>query len=131
MEGSKTKYFSTCEDPTTAEYKNSIIIVVLFLLLLSLLGINVCIISGGIVDFITDIFAPIFRNVLDMFGHSFGAALKHGAEDLTEGAKVGVEVVGSSVADAGDIIMEQTKKEGFTDLDAYLNESPHKPIQFE
>jgi hypothetical protein len=131
MEGSKTKYFSTCEDPSTAEYKNSIIIIVLILLVLSLLGINVCTISGGIIDFITDIFAPVFRNVLDMFGYSFGAALKNSAEDLTEGAKVGVEVVGSSVADAGDIIMEQTKKEGFSDFDIYINSSPYKQIQFE
>jgi len=125
------KYFSTCEDPSTAEYKNSIIIVVLFLLVLSLLGINVCTISGGIVDFITNIFAPIFRNVLDTFGYSFGAALKHSAEDLTDGAKIGVEVVGSSVAEAGEIIMEQTIKEGFTDFDTYLNASPHKPNEFE
>ena len=131
MEGSKMKYFSTCEDPSTAEYKNSIIIIVLILLVLSLLGINVCSISGGIIDFITDIFAPVFRNVLDMFGYSFGAALKNSAEDLTDGAKVGVEVVGSSVADAGDIIMEQTKKEGFSDFDIYINSSPYKQIQFE
>jgi hypothetical protein len=121
----QTKYFSTCENPTITEYKNTIIIIFLTLIVLSLLGVNICNISTGAVDFVTDIFAPIFRNVLDMFGYSFGSALKHTADDITDGAKVGVEVVGGSVSDVGDIIMEQTKKEGFINLDAFLNASPY------
>lgn len=129
METTQTKYFSTCEDPITVEYKNTIIIIFLSLIVLSLLGINVCGMSTGIVDVITGVFAPIFRNVLDMFGYTFGSALKNVAEDVTGGAKVGVEVVGGSVADAGDIIMDQTRKEGFVNLDAFLNASPFKPSE--
>jgi hypothetical protein len=129
METTQTKYFSTCEDPTTTEYKNTIIIIFLTLIVLSFLGINICEMSTGIVDVITGVFAPIFRNVLDMFGYSFGSALKNTAEDLTGGAKVGVEVVGGSVVDAGDIIMDQTKNEGFVNLDTFLNASPFGQVE--
>jgi len=129
METTQTKYFSTCEDPTTTEYKNTIIIIFLVLIVLSLLGINICEISTGIVDVITGVFAPIFRNVLDMFGYTFGSALKNAAEDLTGGAKVGAEVIGATVVDAGEIIMDQTNNEGFANLDTFLNASPFKPSE--
>jgi hypothetical protein len=120
-----TKYFSSCEDPTIVEYKNSIMIIFLSLIILSVLGINICGMSARVVDFTAGIFAPIFRNVLDMFGYSFGAALKHTAGDLADGAKLGVEVVGGAAEDAGEIIMEQTKKEGLINIDTFLNMSPY------
>jgi hypothetical protein len=122
METQSNKIFTTCEDSATVESKNTIIIVFLTLFILSLLGINVLGIGSGIIDFIANIFAPIFRNVLDMFGYSFGAAIKNTAADITDGAKVGVEVVGDSAKDAGEIIMEQTKRENF---DTFLNTSPY------
>ena len=122
METQSNKIFTTCEDSATVEHKNTIIIMLLGLFVLSLLGINVLGISSGIVEFITDIFAPIFRNVLDMFGYSFGAAIKHTAIDVKNGAKVGVEIISDSAKDAGEIIMEQTKRENF---DTFLNTSPH------
>jgi len=122
METPSNKIFTTCEDSTTVEHKNTLIIMLLSLFVLSLLGINVLGIGSGVVEFITDIFAPIFRNVLDMFGYSFGAAIKHSAMDIRDGAKVGVEVVSDSAKDAGEIIMEQTKNENF---DTFLNTSPY------
>jgi hypothetical protein len=131
MDNVPTKYFSTCEDATTVEYKNSVIIVIITMFLLSILGINVFGFGAKIIDFITDIFAPIFRNVLDMFGYSFGSALKNAAGDVKKGAVIGVEVVGDSVRDAGDIIMEQTHNESFMDLDTYLNTAPNISYEVE
>lgn len=131
MDNVPTKYFSTCEDATTVEYKNSIIIIILTVFLLSILGINVLAFANKFVDFITDIFAPIFRNVLDMFGYSFGSALKNTASDVKKGAVIGVEVVGDSVRDAGDIIMEQSKNETFMNLDTYLNTAPNVSYEVE
>lgn len=122
MESQTNKVFTTCEDSNTVEFKNTIIIILLSLLVLSILGINVLGIGSSIVDFITDVFAPIFRNVLDMFGYSFGAAVKNSAIDAKNVAKVGVEVLGDSAKNAGEIIMEQTKKENF---DTFLNTSPY------
>jgi hypothetical protein len=128
METQSNKVFTTCEDSNTVESKNTIIIILLSLFVLSLLGINVLGIGSGILDFITDIFAPIFRNVLDMFGYSFGAAIKHAAMDVKKGARVGVEVVSDSAKDAGEIIMEQTKKEN---CDTFLNTSPYSETTVE
>ena len=122
MESRTNKIFTTCEDSNTVESKNTIIIILLSLLVLSILGINVLGIGSSVVDFITDVFAPIFRNVLDMFGYSFGAAIKNSAIDAKNVAKVGVEVIGDSAKNAGEIIMEQTKKENF---DTFLNTSPY------
>lgn len=122
METQSKKIFTTCEDSATVESKNTIIIIFLSLFVLSLLGINILGIGSGIIDFFTSIFAPIFRNVLDLFGYSFGAAIKNSANDAKNVAKFGVEVVGDSAKDAGEIIMEQTKKENF---DMFLNTSPY------
>jgi len=121
MEKTSLNRFSTCENSTTSEYKNSIIIILLSLVILSILGVNVFGIGAGVVDFITDIFSPILRNVLDMFGYSLGAAIRSAADQATDGAKFGVEVVGGSVKDAGQIVMQQTKKEHF---DNFLNSAP-------
>uniref|UniRef100_A0A6C0B8C4 Uncharacterized protein n=1 Tax=viral metagenome TaxID=1070528 RepID=A0A6C0B8C4_9ZZZZ len=122
METQPKKIFTTCEDSSTVEYKNTIIIMLLGLFILSLLGINVLGMGSRIIDSIIDIFAPIFRNVLDMFGYSFGSAIKYTASEAENVAKVGIEVVGDSGKDAGEIIMQQTKKENF---DTFLNTSPY------
>jgi len=122
MEGEKV--FSTCEDVVIAEYKNVIIIILLSIFILALLGVNVCGLSSNLIDFVTDIFAPILRNVLDMFGYSIGSAIKNTAHDVKNGAKTGVDIAGDAVGDAGAVIMQQTKKENFSALDILINSAP-------
>lgn len=122
MEGEKI--FTTCENTSTVEFKNVIIIILFSLFILALLGVNVCTISSNLIDFVTDIFAPIFRNVLDTFGYSIGSAIKNTAEDVKNGTIIGVDVAGDAVADAGGVIMQQTKKENFSNLDFIINTPP-------
>jgi hypothetical protein len=122
MEGEKV--FTTCENASIVEYKNVIIIILFSLFILAVLGVNVCTISSNLIDFVTDIFAPILRNVLDMFGYSIGSALKNTAVDVKNGTIVGVDVAGDAVADAGGVIMQQTKKENFSVLDDFINKGP-------
>jgi hypothetical protein len=122
MEGEKV--FTTCENASIVEYKNVIIIILFSLFILAVLGVNVCTISSNLIDFVTDIFAPIFRNVLDMFGYSIGSAIKNTAVDVKQGAIIGVDVAGDAVADAGGVIMQQTKKENFSVLDDLINKGP-------
>jgi hypothetical protein len=118
------KIFTTCESVSIVEYKNVIIIIILSLIILALLGVNVCSISSNLIDFVADIFAPILRNVLDVFGYSFGSAIKNTAEDIKSGAKVGVDVASDAVSDAGGVIIQQTKKENFLNLDNIINDAP-------
>lgn len=122
MEGEKV--FTTCENASIVEYKNVIIIILLILFILALLGVNVCSMSSNLIDFITKIFGPIFRNVLDMFGYSIGSAIQNTAIDVKNGAKIGVDVAGDAVASAGGVIMQQTKKENFSNLDNIINHAP-------
>jgi hypothetical protein len=124
MEGEKV--FTTCENASIVEYKNVIIIILLVLFILALLGVNVCSMSSNVIDFITNIFAPIFRNVLDMFGYSIGSAIQNTALDVKDGAIIGVDIAGDAVANAGGVIMQQTKKENFSVLDDFINKSPEK-----
>jgi hypothetical protein len=124
------RVFTTCEDSTVVEYKNTIVIASLSLIILALLGINVCGILSNAVDFVSNVFSPIVRNVLDVFGYSIGSALKHTAEDVKQGAKTGVDIVGDTVEDAGDLIMAQTK-EHFTVLDNIINTAPESMINRE
>lgn len=122
METTPNKIFTTCEDSATVEYKNTIIIMLLGLFVLAILGVNVLGIGSGIVEIVINIFSSIFRNVLDMFGYSFGAAIKNTAIDIKNGAQIGVEVVGDSAKDAGEIIMDQSRRENF---DVFLNTAPY------
>ena len=122
MEGEKV--FTTCENASIVEYKNVIIIILLILFILALLGVNVCSMSSNLIDFITKIFGPIFCNVLDMFGYSIGSAIQNTAIDVKNGAKIGVDVAGDAVASAGGVIMQQTKKENFSNLDNIINHAP-------
>jgi hypothetical protein len=122
MEGEKV--FTTCENASIVEYKNVIIIILLVLFILALLGVNVCSMSSNAIDFVTNIFAPIFRNVLDMFGYSIGSAIQNTALDVKDGAIIGVDIAGDAVANAGGVIMQQTKKENFSVLDDFINKAP-------
>jgi hypothetical protein len=128
MEGEKV--FTTCEDASMTEYKNVVIIILLSIFFLALLGVNVCTLSSHLIDFVTDTFAPILRNVLDMFGYSIGSAIKNTAYDVKEGAKAGVDIAGDAVGDAGGVIMQQTKKENFSALDILINSGPEAMSNF-
>jgi hypothetical protein len=121
MEGEKI--FTTCEDSFIVEYKNFLIIILLSLFILVILGINICALFSGVVDFLVGIFAPIFRNVLDMFGYSIGSALNASAQDVKQGVMTGVDIAGDSVSDAGKIIMDQSK-DNFSTLDNLINSAP-------
>jgi hypothetical protein len=122
MEGEKI--FTTCENASIVEYKNVIIIIILILFILALLGVNVCSMSSNLIEFITSIFGPIFRNVLDMFGYSIGSAIQNTAIDVKYGAQIGVDIAGDAVANAGEVIMQQTKKENLSNLDNIINHAP-------
>jgi hypothetical protein len=100
--------FSTCEDVYYSEYKNFIIIVLLTLLILAVLGINVCWFVGDMVGFLLNPIIQVVRNILNVFVYGIGHAINDVADAAADGAKAGIEIADGTVHDATNILIDAT-----------------------
>ena len=110
--------------------KNSIIIILCVLLLLSFLGINLLNISGNIVQTFANIFGPLVAQILSIFGYTTGTLINIGADVAGDTAKAGIDIaegslhsVGNILRDASDDHVNEQSKSG---LDSALNQSKNK-----
>lgn len=105
--------------------KNFIISTLIFLLILSSLGINILNVVGDFVESITKIFGPLIKQLLSVLGYTAGTVIDETAEVATDVATAGIEIAGDSVQSVGTILKDlsadninvQTRQE----LDKSLN----------
>lgn len=104
------------EGPTTTDMgedwfssKNTLIIVLGVLLLLSFLGINVLTTGGNIVQIFADIFGPLFNQILSLFGYTAGAIINTGADVVGDTAIAGIEIAQGSIENVGDLLIDASK----------------------
>tara|TARA_B110000967_G_scaffold209552_1_gene266239 strand:- start:7839 stop:8405 length:567 start_codon:yes stop_codon:yes gene_type:complete len=110
--------------------KNFIISTLLFLLILSSLGINILNVLGELVDSITNIFGPLLKQLLSVLGYTAGTVIDETAEVATDVATAGIEIAGDSVQSVGTLLKDmsssninlQTRQE----LDKNLNNSSNE-----
>lgn len=84
--------------------KNAIIIVLLILLVLSFVGVNLLIVSGNILNTISNIFGPVFVNLLSMLGYSTGELINTTSEVVADTAKLGIDVANGTVHSVGNLL---------------------------
>jgi len=107
------------------------------LLILSLLGINLFIIVGNVVQVVINIFKPLIYQILAIFGYTAGTLLNTTADITSDVARAGVDIAEGTVQSVGNLLKDaskesvniQTKK----DLDVVMKEpksdSSESPIQ--
>jgi len=88
--------------------KNFIISTLLFLLILSSLGINILNVLGDLVESITRIFGPLIRQLLSVLGYTAGTVIDETAGVATDVATAGIEIAGDSVQTVGTLLKDMS-----------------------
>lgn len=86
--------------------KNFIITILVFLLILSFLGINLLTIFGDIVKTITDIFGPLFSQILSFFGYTTGTVINKTADVVGDTAKAGIDIAEGAIQNVGNLLKD-------------------------
>jgi len=89
--------------------KNLIISILVFLLILSFLGINLLNMIGNLMENIVSVFGPLVKQILSVFGYTAGTIIDKTADVATDVATTGVELAGGSVQSLGHILKDASK----------------------
>ena len=119
--------------------KNFIIVILTGLLILSFLGINLLASMGNIVDVLSNIFGPLFTQILSVFGYTAGTVIDKSTDIVTDVAKHGIDLAGDTVQSAADLLKDASrpgvdnkavtqldKSFGDASFDTVLNKSKYK-----
>ena len=117
--------------------KNYMIIILVVLLILSLLGINLFIIVGNVVQVVINIFKPLIYQILAIFGYTAGTLLNTTADITSDVARAGVDIAEGTVQSVGNLLKDASKGsvnvQTKNDLDVVMKEpksdSSDSPIQ--
>ena len=89
--------------------KNTIIMLLIFLLILSFLGINLLNISGDIVQRISNIFGPVFVNFLSLFGYTTGTVINKTADVVADASKTGIDIAEGTAQSVGGLFLKASQ----------------------
>jgi hypothetical protein len=89
--------------------KNLIIIVLTALLILSFLGINLLASLGNLVETISNIFGPLFIQILSIFGYTAGTVIDKSTDVVTDVAKSGIDLAGDTIQSAADLLKNASR----------------------
>lgn len=89
--------------------KNTIIILLIFLLILSFLGINLLNISGDIMQRISNIFGPVFVNFLSLFGYTTGTVINKTADVVADASKTGIDIAEGTAQSVGGLFLKASQ----------------------
>ena len=98
------------QQPNNQNKNQTVIIgVLIFLLVLSFLGINLLSTTGNILEYVSNILGPIFNQILGLLGYTTGTVINKTTDVVTDTAKVGIDITGGAVRDVGDLLIDSTK----------------------
>jgi len=110
--------------------KTLLIIILAIILFFSLLGINVFIIIGNLINTLVAIFGPLILNILSLFGYTTGGVLGKTAGVVGDTTQTGIEVAEGTVQSFGDVLKDISRlymnPDAASRLDAILDTSPNK-----
>ena len=116
---------------TSSEYnKNLIIGILVFILVLSFVGINLLYLTGNVVDYLNKLFGPFILNILSVFGYTTGTIINTSAEVVGESAKFGIDVAQDSIQNVGNLLKKSSENidpKMKNALDSSINVGIYKP----
>ena len=89
--------------------KNTVIMLLIFLLILSFLGINLLNISGDIIQRISNIFGPVFVNFLSLFGYTTGTVINKTADLVGDASKTGIDIAEGTAQSVGGLFLKASQ----------------------
>jgi hypothetical protein len=84
--------------------KNMVIVVLTVLLVLSFLGINLLASMGNILQTISNVFGPLFTQILSVFGYTAGTVIDKSTDVVTDVAKSGIDLAGDTIQSAAELL---------------------------
>jgi len=108
---SKPKLLSTPPSSNEGMFsnKNTVIIVLVFLLVLSFLGINLLNIFGNWIQTLISIFGPLVSQILSIFGYTAGTVIDKSAEVVGDVATAGVDIAEGTLHSVGGLLKDASK----------------------
>ena len=85
--------------------KNTIIVILTILLILSFLGINLLDIASNIIKSIVYILGPFISQILAVFGYTSGTLINKGADVVSDTAKIGIDIAEGTVQNVGNLLI--------------------------
>lgn len=89
--------------------KNSIILVLVVLLILSFLGINILSIGSNLLSAVSNIVVPFFINILAFLGYTTGTLLSTSSVIVGESAKKAIDVAQDTLHESGNALVNISK----------------------
>jgi hypothetical protein len=85
--------------------KNTIIVILTILLILSFLGINLLDIVSNIIKSIVYILGPFISQILAVFGYTSGTLINKSADVVSDTAKIGIDIAEGTVQNIGNLLI--------------------------
>jgi len=104
--------------------KNTIIIVLVVILLLSLLGVNILNLFGNMVESVTQIFRPVVSRALADLGYASGTLLDRSSDVVADASKTGIDILHGTVDSVGDLLIKASGQGSGQALDIHINQPP-------
>jgi len=89
--------------------KNMVIVVLTVLLVLSFLGINLLASVGNILQTISNVFGPLFTQILSVFGYTAGTVIDKSTDVVTDVAKSGIDLAGDTIQSAAELLKDASR----------------------
>lgn len=116
------------QQPNNENKNQKVIIgVLIFLLVLSFLGINLLSTTGNLLESVSNILGPIFNQFLGLLGYTTGTVINKATDVVTDTAKVSIDITGGAVHNVGDLLIKSTKPNNNQNLDNKINNAPKPP----
>lgn len=104
--------------------KNTIIIVLVSILILSLLGVNILNLFGNMVESVTEIFRPVVSKALANLGYASGTLLDRSSDIVADASKTGIDILHGTVDSVGDLLIKASGQGAGQVLDIKINQPP-------
>jgi hypothetical protein len=107
--------------------KNSLIIILTVILVLSLLGVNIFILFGNFLQDIVNLFRPVVSKTLVELGYASGNLIDHSSDIVADTAKTGIDILHGTADSVGDLLIKASGKGSGGELDKNINQPPILP----
>jgi len=107
--------------------KNTLIMVLLVILVLSLLGINIFAIFGNALQNFINIFNPIVSKGLSDLGYASGNVIDKTSDIVADASKTGIDILHGTVDSVGDLLLKASGRGSGAELDFKINQPPTVP----
>jgi hypothetical protein len=107
--------------------KNTVIIILLIVLVLSLLGVNIFLLFGNFLQYFTNILSPVVSKSLSDLGYASGTLLDNSSQLVANTAKTGIDILDGTVDSVGHLLIKASGHDSNQALDNHINQPPVIP----